>query len=107
MFPSISKEVGLEQCEMHLNKRIDPLFSTDCILEVIDIAVSHNLTEFEGKMYKQIKGTAMGPNNTCVYAGVAMDFIDVLVNEGTGILYTDLFSRLVLGMIFMFYGCMV
>ena len=59
MFPSISKEVGLEQCEMHLNKRIDPSFSTDCILEAIDITLSHNLTEFEGKMYKQIKGTAM------------------------------------------------
>ena len=82
MFPSISKEVGLEQCEMHLNKRIDPLFSTDCILEAIDITLSHNLTEFEGKMYKQIKGTAMGPKNACVYADVAMDFIDVLVNEG-------------------------
>ena len=44
--------------------------------------MSHNLTEFEGKMYKQIKGTAMGPKNACVYADVAMDFIDVLVNEG-------------------------
>ena len=69
MFPSISKEVGLEQCETHLNKCIDPLFSTDCILEAIDITFSHNLTEFEGKMYKQIKGTAMGPKNT----DVAMD----------------------------------
>ena len=89
MFLSISKEVGLEQCEKHLNKRIDPLFSTDCILEAIDITLSHNLTEFEGKMYKQIKGTAMGPKNACVYADVAMDFIDVLVNEGTGILYLE------------------
>ena len=30
MFPSISKIVGLDQCRMHLDKRDDPLFSTDC-----------------------------------------------------------------------------
>ena len=33
-------------------------------------------------MYKQIKGTAMGPKNACAYADVAMNSIDVLVNEG-------------------------
>ena len=82
MFPSISKDVGLEQCEMHLNKRTDPLFSTACILEALDITLSHNLTTFEEKMYKQVKGTAMGPKNACIYADVAMNSIDVMVNEG-------------------------
>ena len=82
MFPSISKDVGLEQCEMHLNKRTDPLFSTACILEALDITLSHNLTTFEEKMYKQVKRTAMGPKNACIYADVAMNSIDVMVNEG-------------------------
>ena len=58
---SISKDVGLEQCKMHLNKRTDSLFSIACILEALDITLSHNLTTFEEKMYKQVKGTAMGP----------------------------------------------
>ena len=40
MFPSISKDVGL----MHLNKRTDPLFSTACIMEALDITLLHNLT---------------------------------------------------------------
>ena len=53
------KDVGLEQCEMHLNKRTDPLFSTAYILEALDITLSYNLTTFEEKMYKQIKRTAM------------------------------------------------
>ena len=82
MFPSISKEVGLEQCRMHLNKRTDPLYSTDCILDALNITLSNNLTVFENIMYKQIKGTAMGPKNACIYADVAMNSIDVMVNEG-------------------------
>ena len=82
MFPSISKSVGLEQCKKHLDKRLDPLFSTQCILEAIEITLDHNLTEFEGVMYKQIKGTAMGPKNACIYADVAMNSIDEMVNDG-------------------------
>ena len=50
-------------------------------LKALDIALSHNLTTFENRMYKQIKGTAMGPKNACFYADVAMNSIDVMVNE--------------------------
>ncbi|MCP4475882.1 MAG: hypothetical protein GY821_15215, partial [Gammaproteobacteria bacterium] len=82
MFPSISKSFGLEQCENHLNKRESPMFSTECILEAIEITLDHNLTEFNGTMYRQKKGTAMGPKNACAYADTAMTKIDVLVNEG-------------------------
>ena len=82
MFPSISKDVGLEQCRIHLSKRNEPLFSTECIIEALDITLSHNLTTFENVMYRQIKGTAMGPKNACIYADVAMNSIDGMVNEG-------------------------
>ena len=81
MFPSISKSVGLEQCRNHLEKRENPLFSTECIIEALDITLENNLTEFDGKVYRQCKGTAMGPKNACIYADVAMNYIDVLVNE--------------------------
>ena len=83
MFPSISECVGLEQCTIHLNKRSEPiLFSTDCIIDALKITLNHNLTEFENVMYRQIKGTAMGPKNACAYADVAMNAIDMMVNEG-------------------------
>ena len=81
MFPSISKSVGLEQCRNHLNKRTNPLYSTDCIIEALEIALENNLTEFDGQVYRQCKGTAMGPKNACIYADVAMNYIDVLVME--------------------------
>ena len=82
MFPSISKSFGLEQCKIHLDQRENKLFSTQCILDALEITLDNNLTEFNGQMYRQIKGTAMGPKNACAYADTAMTKIDKLVNEG-------------------------
>lgn len=82
MFPSINKSLGLEECRKHLEKREDPLFSTDCIVDAIEITLDHNLTKFNNQMYRQTKGTAMGPRNACQYADVSMNKIDIRVNEG-------------------------
>ena len=65
MFPNISKLVGLQECKTHLDKHHDPIFSTECILRALEITLDNNLTEFEGVIYKQCKGTAMGPPNAC------------------------------------------
>ena len=83
MFPNISKLVGLQECKAHLDKRHEPIFSTECILKALEITLDNNLTEFEGVVYKQCKGTAMGPPNACSYADVTMNKIDIEVNEGT------------------------
>ena len=82
MFPSISKDFGLEQCRKHLDKRINPIFSTDCITEALEITLENNITEFEGEAFRQIKGTAMGPKNACAYADIAMSGLDEDVMEG-------------------------
>ena len=81
MFPSIHKSLGLPQCEIHLDKRPEKLFSTECILEAIELTLDHNLTEFNGSMYRQKKGTAMGPKISCAYADTATTKMDLLVNE--------------------------
>ena len=83
MFPSISKEVGLEQCRKHLDKRNDPIFSTDCIIDALEITLDNNITEFEGETFRQIKGTAMGPKNACAYADTAIDKLDHDVLNGS------------------------
>ena len=90
MFPSICKSLGLEQCKKRLDNRTVKLFSTECILEAIKITLDHSLTEFNGTMYRQKKGTAMGPKNAvsaiCYeqvhIADTAMTKLDVLANEG-------------------------
>ena len=82
MSPSISKDVGLQQCRKHLDKRKGPIFSTDCIVHALEITLDNNITEFENETYKQIKGTAMGPKNACAYADTAIDKIDQDVLHG-------------------------
>ena len=82
MFPSISKDMGMEQCRKHLDKRENPIFSTDCIVKALEITLDNNITVFENEAFRQIKGTAMGPKNACAYADTAIDRIDREVLEG-------------------------
>ena len=79
MFPSIPLELGMQECKKLLDKRKDPIFSTECILEAIKITLKHNLTEFNGRMFRQDKGTGIGPNNACDYADTAMTYVDELI----------------------------
>ena len=62
MFPSISKDIGRPACREFLDKRTTKLFSTDCVIDAIEITLDNNLTVFNGNMYVQTSGTAMGPN---------------------------------------------
>ena len=81
MFPSIDQEQGLKACEQHLDCRSEPLFSTECIIEALKISLDYNLTSFNGTVYSQTKGTAMGPSNACDYADVAMSDFDRIVHS--------------------------
>ena len=81
MFPNIPKEFGMAECEKHLNKRENPLFSTECICRAIEICLNNNIGDFNNVTYRQKKGTAMGPKNACDYADVAMNYIDQAVHN--------------------------
>ena len=98
MFPSINKDLGLQACRGHLDKRENKIFSTECILDGIEITLDNNLTVFDDKMFRQIKGTAMGPANACDYADVSMTVLDELVHGNSlvsvhNIRKPDLFTR--------------
>ena len=83
MFPSICKEFGMEQCRSHLDALDNKLFSTDCILDGLEITLDHNITEFDDVTYKQGKGAATGPKNSCSYTDNALDFLDQKVHSDT------------------------
>ena len=66
MFPSISKDVGLDQCEMHLNKRTTPLLL--CYVQNVYwkhrillycIILLHSKTERINRLKEQIWGSRM------------------------------------------------
>ena len=82
MFPSISKDVGLQQCKLLLEKHPSKHFCAEAIVKALDITLENNIAEIEGTLYRQCKGTAMGPKNACVYADIAMNYIDEQVMNG-------------------------
>ena len=79
MYPSIPEELGLEQCRKKLDTRKEALFSTAAIIDALKITLHHNLTLFNGILFLQMLGTAIGPKNACDYADVAISMIDDLV----------------------------
>ena len=81
MFPSITKEHGLQACKQHLDMHKNPIFSTECIIDAIEITLDHNITSFNGKYFRQIKGTAMGAKNACDYADISMKELDRYIHE--------------------------
>ena len=84
MFTNIPRDMGIQQCTKHLNERssYDQLFSTECIISALEITLDYNIASFNGITYRQERGAAMGPKNSCEYADCAMGKIDILVNEG-------------------------
>ena len=81
---NIPRDMGIQQFTKHLNERssCDQLFSTECIISALEITLDYNIALFNGITYRQERGAAMGPKNSCEYTDCAMDNIDILVNEG-------------------------
>ena len=61
--------------------RKNPIFSTECIIDAIENTLDHNITSFNGKYFRQIKGTAMGAKNACDYADISMKELDRYIHE--------------------------
>lgn len=92
MFPSIPKDMGLAECKAQLGTREDGL-STDCVMEALKITLENNLTEFDGELYRQIKGAGIGPNNSSQYCDIAMNKIDGMVMGSTAPYLHNLWIR--------------
>ena len=76
MYPSIDNEVGLSSCKAALNRREKLSPSTDCLPEAIKIMLECNNSTFNNKHYRKNRFTAMGPQNRCSYADLAVTTID-------------------------------
>ena len=93
MFPSISKEIGIPACRTLLDQRGTKLFSTDCVMEALEVTLDNNITVFNGNMYVQTSGTAMGPNNACQYADSALSPLDSKIMECQEITTPEFYGR--------------
>ena len=61
--------------------RENPIFSTKCIIDAIEITLDNNITSFNGKYFRQINGTDMGAKNACDYADISMKEVNRYIHE--------------------------
>ena len=76
MFPSIDNSMGLAACRTALDSRPYPNPPTNCIIDALTIVLETNILFFNNRIYKQISGTAMGPNHACSFADIIIGPID-------------------------------
>ena len=83
MFPSIDNEMGIGACREYLDNRSELFPSTDCIIDALSITLTNNISYFNNTIYRQCKGTAMGPSHACSYADIAMSVLDNIINSSS------------------------
>ena len=76
MFPNIDNNLGISAVSKYLNTREKQIPSTDCIVEAVTICLTSNNSQFNDAHFVQKHGTAMGHQNACSYADLAMGVID-------------------------------
>ena len=60
LYPSISREAGLETLEKALNNRTNKKVSTEDVVKMAKFVLKNNYFEFNSKVKQQISGTAIG-----------------------------------------------
>ena len=79
LYTSIPHELGLEAMEYWLNRRRDLVqdrFTNEFILEAIEFLLKNNNCLFNGEMYNQITGTAMGASFAAFYACLTIGYLE-------------------------------
>ena len=55
-----------------------------CILGAMKVCLADNISEFDGKLYKQSEGTCMGGSFTPPFADIAVKFYDQKIKQWGG-----------------------
>ena len=80
MFPSIDNESGIKIVRNKLCQSAHNFdVPVECIIEALEICLRRNCSTFRGQYWLQENGTAMGPKNSCSYADIVEENIDVQV----------------------------
>lgn len=89
LYLNIPQEEGIQVILQHLKNAegtdFDPPFTTGVASELMSIVLQQNVFEFNGRMYRQIRGTAMGTKMAPSFAGLVMATLeeDFLASEPT------------------------
>ena len=79
LYTSIPHDLGLLAIRYWFNRcndLIDQRFTIDFIIDSVKFILEHNYFMFDNVMYRQIKGTAMGPDFAPPYACLSIGFLE-------------------------------
>ena len=97
LYGNITHEIGLEAISYWLNRfpLLNERISNDFILEALCLILRNNNFNFQGKFYRQLRGTAMGTKVAPVYATLTLGFLELslynTINTNYGPLAGNLF----------------
>ena len=75
MFPSISNKIGVELTQF--SGKFD--LSVECIVEALEICLYENCSAYQGQYWLQTDGTPIVPKNSCSYADIVAECVDLKV----------------------------
>ena len=87
LYLNIPHQEGIDSALQHLfgqkEEREDIPFPKDFARALCRIVLEHNIFEFNGRMYKQVRGTAMGTRMAPAYANLFLDSLErkLLTNQ--------------------------
>ena len=76
LYTNINREDGVEAVRKVLETRPDKTVPTDFIVKLLDLILHHNIFEFNGELYQQRIGCAIGTHCAPNLADIFMSFID-------------------------------
>ena len=76
LYPSIPHEAGLKVLREALDSRENTQIHTENLLKMAEFVLKNNYFEFNGKVKKQLSGTAIGTKFAPMYASIFMDKLE-------------------------------
>ena len=76
LYPSIPHEAGLKALREALDNRENKQIPTENLLKMAEFVLKNNYFEFNGKVKKQLSGTAIGTKFAPTYASIFMDKLE-------------------------------
>ena len=73
LYPSISHDAGLDALRKALDNRENKNILTDNLTKMAEFVLKNNFFEYNGKVKKQISGTAIGTKFVRPYTCIFMD----------------------------------
>ena len=86
LYTNIPHDLGLCAVKYWIQEKrhlIDDRFETEFIIEALQIVLEENSFYFDGQIYRQIKGTAMGTKVAPTYANLVMGYLEKQLYDKT------------------------